>query len=149
MNEYIDDLIGLESLTEEERLTHRNYAGFNLLLISLAAEDAEAPSTSRSRPSEKNGEEPVSPTTKGSPERGMLRRPRIALVTNSGGGGPLSARWLTDEEVNLNGVSNGIDRSTMHLWSKVKQGQEALGNVVAGKYSGEEELIEELFRILE
>lgn len=142
MKEYIEELINLEGMSQEDILTHRNYAGFNLLLASLAAEDAE-------------DADPTNPSSISSNSTSGLtvgtRRPRMALVTNSGGGGPLTARWLTDEEVGLNGVSNGIDHITMHLWVKVARGQETLGELVADSKDvpeKEEELIEELFRIL-
>jgi uncharacterized protein with NRDE domain len=138
MEQYIEELINLEDMTEQERLTHRNYAGFNLLLISLAAEDEESPSKAAPEPTTISG----------------IRRPRMALVTNSGGGGPLTARWLTGQEVDLSGVSNGIDQSTMHLWIKITRGQEDLGELVAkdgqrDRNEREAELLEDLFRILE
>lgn len=113
-------------LTEEERLTHRDYAGFNLTLISMAEEDGA-----------------VDPT-----DGSSVRPPRMALVTNSGGGGTLTARWLSKEETKCGGMSNGVDGSTMDLWTKVKMGRNALDSVINTPHRTEEELCEDLFAIL-
>jgi uncharacterized protein with NRDE domain len=123
MDQYVEELT---NFTEEERATHRDYAGFNLMLISMAEEDG----------------------TSAPPQGSIVRPPRMALVTNSGGGGVLSARWLSEEETRLGGVSNGIDGSTMHLWTKVKQGQDALASAIQRPHHSEEELCENLFSVL-
>ncbi|KIM28439.1 hypothetical protein M408DRAFT_33261, partial [Serendipita vermifera MAFF 305830] len=104
MDQYVEELTKT-AVTEEERATHQDYAGFNLMLISVASED--------------NASEPAKPG-------GTVRRPRMALVTNYGGGGVLSARWLDEQESALHGISNGVDHKTMHLWTKVKEGQDSL-----------------------
>ena len=114
-------------ITEEEGTNIMDYAGFNLLLISMASED-NAPE----------------PTVKNS----AVRRPRMALVTNGGGGGVLNARWLDESETSLHGVSNGVDGKTMHLWTKVQEGEDALNSAIQPPYKGEEEFIEQLFIVL-
>ncbi|PVF97677.1 hypothetical protein CPB86DRAFT_785632 [Serendipita vermifera] len=125
MEQHVNALTEIPT-TEEERIIHRDYAGFNLLLISVAEEDG-AP--------EPTGD-------------GAVRRPRMALVTNSGGGGVLSARWLDEKETALHGVSNGIDGVTMHLWTKVKEGEECLKEAINAPHLVEDELCEHIFSVL-
>jgi uncharacterized protein with NRDE domain len=125
MEQYVEELTNVD-LTEEERATHRDYAGFNLMLISMAEEDG----------------------TSVPPRGSIVRPPRMSLVTNSGGGGVLSVRWLSEEETRHSGVSNGIDSSTMQLWTKVKQGQDALASAIQKPHDTEEELCEDLFSVL-
>lgn len=125
MDQYVEELTK-EFLTEEEQFTHRDYAGFNMMLISVAEEDG----------------------TPEAAQESTVRPPRMALVTNSGGGGVLSARWLSEEETRHSGVSNGVDGKNMHLWTKVKQGQDALEAVIRTPHQSEEELCKHLFSIL-
>jgi hypothetical protein len=122
MEQHVNELTGIPT-TEEERITYRDYAGFNLLLISVAEEDGA----------------PVGA------EDSSMRRPRMALVTNSGGGGELSSRWLDETEIRLGGVSNGIDGVTMHLWTKIKEGQEGLKESIDTPDLVEDKLCEHLF----
>ena len=126
MQQHVDTLTNT-AVTEEERAAHQDYAGFNLMLISVASED-DAP-------------EPSKPGS-------AVRRPRMALVTNYGGGGTLGTRWLEENETSLHGISNGVDSKTMHLWIKVKEGQDALEKAIKSPYKNEEEFIEQLFAVL-
>jgi len=124
MDQHLEALT-MTALTEEERAEHRDYAGFNLMLISVASEDDAQV---------KDGS--------------AVRKPRMALVTNSGGGGVLSARRLDEHETCLQGVSNGVDGKTMDLWTKVKEGENALEAAIKPPYKDEETFIERLFAIL-
>jgi len=99
----------------------KDYAGFNLWLASL-----------RPRDGAKNGNEP-----------------NMALVTNHGGGGKLAFRWLNQDEVEVNGLSNGIDGQTMHLWTKIDWGKELFHEAIAKQPPSEEALMEDLFKVLQ
>ncbi|KAG8772273.1 hypothetical protein FRC19_011228 [Serendipita sp. 401] len=126
MQEHVEALTEVPN-TEEERLEHRDYSGFNMLLISLAEED-----------------DPAHSGIKGA----ILNYPKMTLVTNSGGGGPVTARWLDQEEIDIGGLSNGVDGKTMHLWTKVEQGKSALNQILEEPLESEEQLMEKLFSIL-
>lgn len=116
-----------DATTEEERAAHMDYSGFNLLLISVASEDGAPESTVKNS---------------------VVRKPRMALVTNGGGGGMPYARWFEENETCLHGISNGVDRKTMHLWTKVQEGQDALAAAVQTAHKDEEAFIEQLFALL-
>jgi uncharacterized protein with NRDE domain len=125
MEQHVNELTDIPT-TEEERVTHRNYAGFNLVLISVAEKDgAQAPADGSS-----------------------VRAPHMALVTNSGDGGVLSSRWLNEAETCLHGVSNGIDGVTMQLWTKVKTGEDSLKEAMRTPDLEEDKLCEHLFSVL-
>jgi uncharacterized protein with NRDE domain len=126
MEQYVEKLTRSVT-TEEEQMETMDYGGFNLLLISVASED-DAPEA----------------TVKNS----AVRRPRMVLVTNGGGGGVLNARWLDESETCLHGISNGVDGKTMHLWTKVQEGEDALNEAIKPPYKGEEDFIEQLFTLL-
>jgi len=99
------------------------YAGFNLLLLS--------------------------PRSIGS-HRNRTLAFNAAFLTNSGGGGTITARDLSSEERHCGGMSNGIDSQGAGEWPKVKQGilglQEILNTV--SEDDGESELVERLFGLL-
>jgi uncharacterized protein with NRDE domain len=126
MEQHVENLTGT-AITEEERAKILDYAGFNLLLISMASEDNAPESTVKNS---------------------AVRKPRMVLVTNGGGGGVLDARWLDESETCLHGVSNGVDGKTMHLWTKVQEGEDALNAAIQPPYKSEEEFIEQLFMVL-
>ncbi|PCH39817.1 DUF833-domain-containing protein [Wolfiporia cocos MD-104 SS10] len=99
------------------------FAGFNLLLLSV-------------RPAETEGEQTLTLDA--------------AFVTNSGGGGPITARELSDEERRCGGMSNGIDRQGASEWPKVKHGTRAMQEVLDSvpEDVDEGELAERLFNLL-
>lgn len=99
----------------------KDYAGFNLWLGSLHPRDGA-----------KN-----------------LNEPKMALVTNHGGGGKLAFRWLSEEEAVFSGLSNGIDGQTMHLWTKIDWGKDLFRETLAKQHPSEEALMEDLFKILQ
>jgi len=73
-----------------------------------------------------------------------------AFVTNSGGGGEITARDLSDGERRCGGMSNGIDRQGAQEWPKVKHGTEALQEILdrATEDANEFQLAERLFGLL-
>lgn len=75
-----------------------------------------------------------------------------ALITNSGGGGVISARSLHHEEKRLGGVSNGVDGIDADDWPKVKKGyaslDKALSEDEASTGVSPEKLAEKLFDVL-
>ncbi|CAG7853051.1 SubName: Full=Uncharacterized protein {ECO:0000313/EMBL:CCA74589.1} [Serendipita indica DSM 11827] len=97
MQEYIDRLLTIGS--QEGAESERDYAGFNLVLISFSTYD--------------------------SPDTNLDRKPQIALVTNSGASGVLSARWMSQDDICLGGMSNGIDGKTMQYWTKIEEGKQS------------------------
>ncbi|KAH9949783.1 DUF833-domain-containing protein [Amylocystis lapponica] len=72
------------------------------------------------------------------------------FVTNSGGGGTISARALSGEEKHCGGISNGIDRHGGSEWPKVRHGTRAFGDILECMTEdlGESELAERLFELL-
>ncbi|KAH9851751.1 DUF833-domain-containing protein [Lenzites betulinus] len=102
----------------------RAYAGFNLLLLSPAAPDPAA-----------------------RPHRLSLDG---ALATNSGGGGPITARMLTADERACGGVSNGVDRHGASEWPKVQHGTRALRALLHSlpQDASEAEIVDGLFALL-
>ncbi|KAH9924345.1 DUF833-domain-containing protein [Epithele typhae] len=103
----------------------RAYAGFNMLLLS--------PSTTP-------------------PARPGTLDLDAALLTNSGGGGALTARPLTDDERSCGGLSNGlIDRAPGEPeWPKVQHGRVAFREMLASlaEDTAEAEVVERLFALL-
>ncbi|KZT65847.1 DUF833-domain-containing protein [Daedalea quercina L-15889] len=73
-----------------------------------------------------------------------------AFVTNSGGGGRITARGLSQAEWRCGGLSNGIDCAGAGEWPKVKKGKQALQEVLETTVEGmsESELVERLFEVL-
>ena len=53
-----------------------------------------------------------------------------AFVTNSGGGGPISARGLSDPERHCGGMSNGIDQHGASYWPKIQHGTRMFSDVL-------------------
>ncbi|KAI0769102.1 DUF833-domain-containing protein [Trametes elegans] len=102
----------------------RAYAGFNLLLLSpsLAAGDP--------------GRRPLSLDG--------------AFATNSGGGGPITARMLTQEERVCGGISNGVDHRGASEWPKVQHGIQTMGDLLntLPQDATEAEIVERLFALL-
>ena len=99
----------------------KDYGGFNMLLGSLHPRDGA-----------KN-----------------LNEPKMALVTNHGGGGKLAFRWLPQDEIEFSGLSNGIDGQTMHLWTKIDWGKDMFRAAIATQHPSEEALMENLFKVLQ
>lgn len=158
------------------------FAGFNLLLLTptvhvahmhsefqhdraVDSSGTRIRSSGPERPREQTGTEKVTYTYDG------------AIVTNSGGGGRITARLLSDEEKTCGGVSNGIGRQVQGggdgadavlqgaaEWPKVEHGRAALREILydsegtnankAGDESQgtteerESELVERLFDLL-
>ncbi|OSC97488.1 DUF833-domain-containing protein [Trametes coccinea BRFM310] len=102
----------------------RSYAGFNLLLLS----PAPAPPGSDSGTLSLDG----------------------AFATNSGGGGPITARMLTKGERQCGGISNGVDHHGANEWPKVKHGIQTLHEVLNSlpQDATEAEIVERLFALL-
>lgn len=105
---------------ESIRAQNGKYAGFNLLLLS--------------------------PRTR----HGASLAYNASFVTNSGGGGTITTRDLSDEERCCGGMSNGIDRQGANEWPKVKHGIHALQEVLDSvtENSNESDLLEQLFGLL-
>jgi len=99
----------------------KDYAGFNLWLGSLRPLDGAKD----------------------------LNEPKMALVTNHGGGGKLAFRWLSQDEVEFDGLSNGIDGQTMHLWTKIDWGKDVFRAAIDKQHPSEESLMEDLFTVLQ
>ncbi|KAI0657260.1 DUF833-domain-containing protein [Cubamyces menziesii] len=117
----------LEAEIDEFLLENRGraYAGFNLLLLS-----------------------PSIPAI-GSPGSGTLSLDG-AFATNSGGGGPITARMLTKDERRRGGMSNGVDHHGASEWPKVKHGIQTLDEVLNSlpQDATEAEIVERLFTLL-
>lgn len=116
----------LEAEIDEFLLENRDraYAGFNLLLLS------PAPARGDSGPS--------------------ALALDGALATNSGGGGPITARMLSKEERECGGMSNGVDHHGASEWPKVKHGIQTLAAVLNSlpQDATEAEIVERLFALL-
>jgi len=72
---------------------------------------------------------------------------QCARMTNSGGGGRLTARPLRDDERAHGAMSNGVDGAPGGEWPKVIEGRDRLSHVMNKKLD-EEGLIEALFDAL-
>jgi len=96
------------------------FAGFNLLLFSPSS----------------NADEPLSY--------------KASLMTNSGGGGSISARSIEDEEGRIGGLSNGVDSLDGREWPKVQKGRNALSHLLSNIAVAlpEDELVQRLFELL-
>lgn len=110
---------------EVDRLLSENgtFAGFNLLLLAPRPEHTED---------------------------GCRVQFDSALVTNSGGGGRVTARGLSEAERRCGGLSNGIDSAGADEWPKVKKGKQALQALLETAADGmsETQLVERLFELL-
>ena len=110
---------------EVDRLVSENgtFAGFNLLLLAPRLERTEG---------------------------GHRLHFDSAFVTNSGGGGKVTARGLSEAERRCGGLSNGIDSAGASEWPKVKKGKQALQDLLETTVEGinESELTERLFELL-
>jgi uncharacterized protein with NRDE domain len=76
-----------------------------------------------------------------------------ALITNSGGGGAITCRLLSEQERTVGGLSNGVDGHGASDWLKVKEGRSELQQLLdaldsKGGDVDESELVEGLFNIL-
>lgn len=113
----------IDEFLEENR--NRAYAGFNLLILS------------------------PSPSTIGDlASRGLSYDG--ASLTNSGGGGTISARMLSGEERRCAGMSNGVDHKGAIEWPKVKHGTQTLRNILQSlpQDATEAEIVDKLFALL-
>ena len=112
----------IDEFLEENR--NRAYAGFNLLVLSPPVSTGDL------------GPRPVSLDG--------------AFLTNSGGGGTIVARMLSDEERRCGGISNGIDRHGANEWPKVQHGVQALRSLLdtLPQHAAEAEIVERLFELL-
>ena len=101
----------------------RSYAGFNLLLLT--------------------------PITSGPDQRVSYEG---VYVTNSGGGGRITGRPLTEAERVYGGISNGVDSKGGSEWPKVMEGRAALSTALAelrnANQTDSEAIVEHLDRIL-
>ncbi|KAI0770070.1 NRDE protein-domain-containing protein [Fomes fomentarius] len=113
----------IDEFLEENR--NRAYAGFNLLILS------------------------PSPSTIGDLASQGLSYDG-ALLTNSGGGGTISARMLSGEERRCAGLSNGVDHKGAIEWPKVQHGTQTLRNILQSlpQDATETEIVDELFALL-
>ena len=105
------DLAGATTALTAE---HTAYAGFNLLLLEPLP--------------------PLLPTTgpgrTTTTDAGTTLAYDARLVTNGGGGGPIRARTLSDDECACGGISNGVDGQGGDAWPKVVQGRAALQRIL-------------------
>ena len=111
------------------------FAGFNLLVFSPSVVEAGTPRNTE-------GE-----------NKTVITYEKAALITNSGGGGVVTCRSLTEDERRIGGLSNGVDGQGACDWPKVVEGRTELGQLFqtlkAKEYKVDEnELVEELFKIL-
>lgn len=102
----------------------RSYAGFNMLLLTPSWGAAED-----------------SLTMDG------------AMLTNSGGGGAITARPLTDAERRCGGLSNGLTHPDADEWPKVQHGRQLFEHAVLDtdalpRDATEAEIVERLFALL-
>ncbi|GJE91591.1 NRDE family protein [Phanerochaete sordida] len=99
---------------------NRAYAGFNLLLLDPRADAAQ----------------------------GLAYD--AAYVTNHGGGGPIAARPLSDDERRCGGLSNGVDGHGAEAWPKVRLGAAMFRDELRGVTSAtpEDDLVARLFHLL-
>ncbi|RPD62580.1 DUF833-domain-containing protein [Lentinus tigrinus ALCF2SS1-6] len=112
----------IDEFQEENR--DRAYAGFNLLVLSPSVSTGDL------------GPRPLSLDG--------------AFLTNSGGGGTIIARMLSDEERRCGGMSNGVDHHGANEWPKVQHGMQALRSLLdtLPQHTAEAEIVERLFELL-
>ena len=106
------DLAGATTALTAE---HTAYAGFNLLLLEPLP--PILPTTG-----------PARTTTTDNAATSLAYDAR--RLTNDGGGGPIRARTLSDEECACGGISNGVDGQGGDAWPKVVQGRAALRRIL-------------------
>ena len=113
----------IDEFLEENR--DRAYAGFNMLILSPS-------------PLSWSDHKPNTITFDG------------AFITNSGGGGQITARMLSDAERRCGGMSNGVDHLGANEWPKVQHGIQALRDVLNAlpQNATEAEIVEQLFALL-
>lgn len=97
------------------------YAGFNLLLLEPLS---PFPITG-----------PASTTATDTDSATLAYDAR--LLTNGGGGGPIRARTLSDDERACGGISNGVDGEGGDAWPKVVHGRAALRSILDEGSAGE------------
>jgi len=97
------------------------YAGFNLLLLAPTLDS-----------------------------RGWIHYESSLLVTNHGGGGPVTSRTLSSSERSCGVLSNGIDGAGANLWPKVQHATTQFPAVVQTRSPDptDAELIDHLFQLL-
>lgn len=97
------------------------YAGFNLLLLAPTLDDSG----------------------------GWIHYESL-LVTNHGGGGPVTSRTLSSSERSCGVLSNGIDGAGANLWPKVQHATTQFPAVVQTRSPDptDAELIDHLFQLL-
>jgi len=115
-----EDDLALEDRVNKTLPVDAKYAGFNLLLLSPAL-------------------------TSGS----MIRYESL-LVTNHGGGGPVTSRHLSSSERSCGALSNGIDGAGATLWPKVQYASAHFPAVVESRSADmtDVQLVERLFQLL-
>ncbi|EJU03309.1 DUF833-domain-containing protein [Dacryopinax primogenitus] len=64
------------------------------------------------------------------PSKGGIDNFEVTRLTNSGGGGPITARSLRDNERAHGGMSNGVDGAAEGEWRKVIEGSEKLQKIL-------------------
>lgn len=117
------------------------FAGFNLLLLT--------PTTTRTSTTS------TTPFDSGFASTSTIRYNDSLLVTNHGGGGPVTSRTLTSSERSCGALSNGIiddNSSAAALWPKVQHATAHFPAVVVEKSRSTDptdvELVEHLFKLL-
>jgi uncharacterized protein with NRDE domain len=70
------------------------------------------------------------------------------LITNGGGGNPISARSITPEERVCGALSNGIDHKDGNEWPKVKDGISGLSRIMEEDVQEEDAFVERLFHLM-
>ena len=98
------------------------YAGFNLLLLEPLSPFPTATG-------------PASATATDTDSATLAYDAR--LLTNGGGGGPIRARTLSDDECACGGISNGVDGEGGDAWPKVVNGRAALRSILDEGSAGE------------
>ncbi|KAI1785538.1 NRDE protein-domain-containing protein [Ganoderma leucocontextum] len=73
-----------------------------------------------------------------------------AFLTNSGGGGTITGRILSDHDRPIGAMSNGIDGRDADEWPKVQHGREALRELLRGlpRDASEAQIADRLFALL-
>ncbi|KZO92663.1 hypothetical protein CALVIDRAFT_540746 [Calocera viscosa TUFC12733] len=82
-----------------------------------------------------------------SPSKGGIQRFQVARITNSGGGGRITARPLRDDERAFGGMSNGVDGTPGGEWPKVIEGRERLQKILDMDLD-EEGMVQAMFNAL-
>ena len=114
------------------------FAGFNLLLLTPTTTTTKTPTT---------------PLDSGFASSSLtIRYDDSLLVTNHGGGGPVTSRTLSSSERSCGALSNGIIDSAdaAALWPKVQHATEYFPAVVESRSPDptDVELVEHLFKLL-